>query len=94
MAAQGANLTGTSRWQRFTTWWNTPDVGIELPRWMTMAGILALAGVVLLQPALVLAVGALVFGLRGLPLTVALIGRKLRVQPGWTPVPIRQVHQR
>lgn len=32
--------------------------------------------------------------LRGLPLTAPLIGRKLRVQPGWTPVPIRQVHQR
>jgi uncharacterized protein (DUF58 family) len=39
---------------RFVAWWNQPDVGIELPRWMTVAGILALIGVLFRQEALVL----------------------------------------
>lgn len=43
-----------SRWHRFVTWWNTPNVGIELHRWMTIAGLLALFGVLFRQPALVL----------------------------------------
>lgn len=53
MAAQ-ARTDPPSRWERFTAWWNTPDVGIEMPRWVTLAGILALLGVVFRQPALVL----------------------------------------
>jgi uncharacterized protein (DUF58 family) len=53
MAAQ-ARSDSPSRWQRFTSWWNTPDVGIEMPRWVTLAGILALLGVLFRQPALVL----------------------------------------
>lgn len=53
MAAQ-ARTDPPSRRERFITWWNTPDVGIEMPRWVTLAGLLALLGVVFRQPALVL----------------------------------------
>lgn len=43
-----------TRWQRFADWWNTPNVGIELHRWITVAGALALFAIVFRQPALVL----------------------------------------
>lgn len=43
-----------SAWKRFSDWWNTPDVGIELPRWMTVAGVLLLIGIFFRQEALVL----------------------------------------
>jgi len=43
-----------SVWQRLGIWWNTPDVGIEISRWMTIAGLLVLVGVLFRQPALVL----------------------------------------
>ncbi|HYH12150.1 MAG TPA: DUF58 domain-containing protein, partial [Thermomicrobiales bacterium] len=43
-----------SAWKRFTEWWNTPDVGIELPRWMTVAGMVLLIGIFFRQEALVL----------------------------------------
>jgi uncharacterized protein (DUF58 family) len=52
--AASASTASPSRWQRFVVWWNTPDVGIELPRWMGVAGVLALVGVMFRQPALVL----------------------------------------
>jgi uncharacterized protein (DUF58 family) len=52
--ATNAATGSTSTWQRFVTWWYTPDVGIELPRWMSIAGILALFGTVFRQPTIVL----------------------------------------
>jgi uncharacterized protein (DUF58 family) len=52
--AATARTEPPTRWQRFATWWNTPNVGIEMPRWMGIAGILALLGIVFRQPALVL----------------------------------------
>lgn len=53
MASQ-VTTESPSRWQRFVVWWNTPDVGIELPKWMTVAGALALFGILFRQEALVL----------------------------------------
>lgn len=53
MATQ-ASTKPSSLWQRFVIWWNTPDVGIEMPRWMFVAGALALFGVVVRQQTLVL----------------------------------------
>lgn len=53
MASQ-ISTESPSFWQRFLAWWNTPDVGIELPRWMGVAGVLALFGVIFRQQALVL----------------------------------------
>jgi uncharacterized protein (DUF58 family) len=52
--ATRARTAPLSRRERFTTWWNTPNVGIELHRWMSIAGVLALLGVIFRQPALVL----------------------------------------
>ncbi|HEV2127798.1 MAG TPA: DUF58 domain-containing protein [Thermomicrobiales bacterium] len=48
------NANSRSTWDRFTAWWNTPNVGIEIHRWMTAAGALVLLGIVFLQAALVL----------------------------------------
>lgn len=53
MASESGALT-PSTWQRFLTWWHTPNVGIELPRWMSIAGAIALFGIVFRQPAIVL----------------------------------------
>jgi uncharacterized protein (DUF58 family) len=52
--ASPATSAPSSRWQRFVIWWNTPDVGIEMPRWMGVAGLLAFVGILFRQPALVL----------------------------------------
>lgn len=43
-----------STWQRLIAWWNTTDVGIEIARWVTLAGVVIVIGVIFRQQALVL----------------------------------------
>src|SRR5699024_3263353 len=63
MASLAAS-SSPSRWRRFVVGWNTPDVGIEMPRWMTLAGLLALVGIFFRQEALVfIALGIAVLAL-------------------------------
>ena len=54
MATRAESSPPSSTWQRFADWWNTPDVGIEISRWITLSGVLVLAGVLFRQQALVL----------------------------------------
>ncbi len=50
----GSSAPPASTWQRLVAWWHTPDVGIEISRWVTLAGVLVLVGVLFRQQALVL----------------------------------------
>jgi uncharacterized protein (DUF58 family) len=52
--AASAPTTPLTRWQRFSAWWNTPDVGIDMPRWVSIGALLIVIGIVFRQEALVL----------------------------------------